>query len=273
MRFLLAMTIIHALVTMGACDDAEPRTPPPPRDGPVAPVAAVRQVKTYPHDPQAFTQGLLWSDGRLYESTGRFGQSSLREVTLETGEVVRKVDLAEQYFAEGLALLGDRLYQLTWQNGLGFIYDRATFAKVDSFAYQGEGWGLTTDGTSLILSDGSSALRFIDPKTFAVTRTVEVKDGERYVEQLNELEWVKGEVWANVWHQDLIARIDPATGVVKGWLDVAQLLPDARTRDAEAVPNGIAYDPAGDRLFLTGKLWPVLFEVSVPGIVEGGGTR
>jgi glutamine cyclotransferase len=255
---------------MGGCERAEPRTPP---EAPRAAVAAVRQVKTYPHDPQAFTQGLVWADGRLYESTGRFGESSLREVTLETGEVVRRVDLPERYFAEGLALLGDRLYQLTWQNGVGFIYDRATFAKVDSFTYQGEGWGLTTDGTSLILSDGSSALRFIDPESYAVTRTVEVKDGDRYVEQLNELEWVKGEVWANVWHQDQIARIDPATGRVKGWLDVAQLLPDARARDAEAVPNGIAYDAAGDRLFLTGKLWPVLFEVSVPGIVEGGGAR
>ena len=242
--------------TFGACDEGAP----PVAAG--APVQAATVVRSYPHDPQAFTQGLVYRNGELLESTGRFGQSSLRRVKLETGEVLQRVDVPRQYFAEGLAVLGDRAFQLTWQNNIGFIYDVNTFAQTGTFRYEGEGWGLTTDGTSLILSDGSSALRFLDPNTFQVTRTLEVRNGDEYVDQLNELEWVRGEIWANVWHKDWIARIDPRDGHVIGWVDVGALLPEATAADPEAVPNGIAFDPATGRLFVTGKLWSRLFEIS-----------
>ncbi|HEX8429801.1 MAG TPA: glutaminyl-peptide cyclotransferase [Longimicrobium sp.] len=235
-----------------------------------APTQPARAVRSYPHDPTAFTQGLVFRNGELLESTGRFGESSLRRVKLETGEVLQQVAVPKEYFAEGLAVIGDRAFQLTWQNGVGFIYDLTTFQRTGTFAYQGEGWGLTTDGTSLILSDGSSVLRFLDPATFAVTRTVEVQDGGNFVDQLNELEWVRGEIWANVWHKDVIARIDPRDGRVRGWLDVGQLLPEATARDPEAVPNGIAYDPATGRLFVTGKLWSRLFEITAPELEAAG---
>ncbi|HYW05496.1 MAG TPA: glutaminyl-peptide cyclotransferase [Longimicrobium sp.] len=210
-----------------------------------APTQAARAVRSYPHDPTAFTQGLVFRNGELLESTGRFGESSLRRVKLETGEVLQRVAVPKEYFAEGLAVIGDRAFQLTWQNGVGFIYDLTTFRQTGTFPYQGEGWGLTTDSTSLILSDGSSMLRFLDPTTFAVTRTVEVKDGSNFVDQLNELEWVRGEIWANVWHKDVIARIDPRDGRVLGWLDVGQLLPEATARSRSARPPGPAPSPRG----------------------------
>lgn len=236
-----------------------------------APVAAVEQVRSFPHDSLAFTQGLLWLDGRLYESTGRYGQSSLRIVEVETGSVLQRVNLGAQYFAEGLAAIGDSLYQLTWKEGVAFIYDAGTLRQVAQVAYQGEGWGLTSDGRRLIVSDGSSYLTFVNPATFQVDTTVRVMDAGRPVDQLNELEWVKGEVWANVWHTHRIARIDPATGRVKGWLDLSALIPPVT--DPEAVLNGIAYDEQSDRLLVTGKLWPRLYEVRVPslGIGSGGG--
>ena len=241
----------------------------PPR--PVAPVTSATVLRSYPHDTAAITQGLLWHDGMLYESTGREGRSTLRKVELQTGSVVKKVDVPPEFFAEGLALLGGRLYQLTWQSQRGFIYDLADFRQVGSFPYQGEGWGLTTDGKSLILSDGSNQLRYLDPQSYAVQRTVSVMDGTEYVNDINELEWIKGEVWANVWHTDRIARIDPATGKVKGWVELTGLLDPGQHPDPEAVLNGIAYDAEHDRLFVTGKLWPALFEISVPGVAGGGG--
>jgi glutamine cyclotransferase len=235
---------------------------------PVAPVATASVIRSFPHDTSAYTQGLVWHEGLLYESTGRSGQSSLRRVELETGKVLQKVPVAAPHFAEGLALFGGRLLQLTWQDQTGFVYDLATFRQTGTFPYQGEGWGLTTDGRSLILSDGSNQLRYLDPATYAEQRTVSVMDGTEYVNDLNELEWVKGEVWANVWHTNRIARIDPATGRVKAWVDLTGVM--APQPDPEAVLNGIAYDEAHDRLFVTGKLWPTLFEISVPGVAGGG---
>ncbi|HEX5725959.1 MAG TPA: glutaminyl-peptide cyclotransferase [Longimicrobiaceae bacterium] len=237
---------------------------------PTAPVLAVETVKAYPHDSLAFTQGLVFHDGALYESTGRFEQSSLRRVELETGRVLQKVDVAPQHFAEGLALREGRLYQLTWQDGVGFIYDLESFAPQGTFPVVGEGWGFTTDGESFIMSDGSNQLRFLDPQSFQETRTLEVTDGDVYVHQLNELEWVHGEIWANVWHSDSIARIDPATGRVVAWLDLSALYPKPTRHDPEAVLNGIAYDAGSDRLFVTGKLWPALFEIRVPELVRTG---
>lgn len=225
------------------------------------PVYGFEVVQSWPHDPQAYTQGLVYHDGKLYEGTGTYGHSSLREVELETGLVLRKHDLEQTYFGEGLELLGGKLYQLTWRTHVGFIYDAATFQQVGQFEYPTEGWGLTADGSSLIMSDGTSTLRFIDPTTFAVRRSVTVTDEGIEVSQLNELEFINGEVYANVYMRDVIARIDPATGRVTGWLDLTGLLPEADKTGDENVLNGIAYDAAHDRLLVTGKLWPKLFQI------------
>lgn len=228
-----------------------------------APVSGFEVVQSWPHDPGAFTQGLIYRDGKLYEGTGLYGQSSLREVELETGAVLRRHDLAQEFFGEGLDFFKGRLYQLTWRSHVGFIYDAATFQQVGQFNYATEGWGLTDDGTSLILSDGTSTLRFLDPQTLTVQRTVTVTDDGREVSQLNELEYIKGEVYANVWRTDHIARIDPATGRVTGWIDLTGLLEDEDRTGNEDVLNGIAYDPAYDRLLVTGKRWPKLFHIHV----------
>jgi len=226
------------------------------------PVYRYRVLKTYPHDPEAFTQGLLFQDGELYEGTGLWGRSSLRRVTLETGEVQQQHNLEDRYFGEGLALWGDRLIQLTWRSGQGFVYDRATFQLLQTFQYPTEGWGLTQDGESLILSDGSDRLYFLDPETFQFRRYLTVQDGDRPINRLNELEYINGEVWANIWLDTRIARIDPATGQVLAWIDLAGLDPTAQ-QNPDAVLNGIAYDAQGDRLFVTGKLWPRLYEIEI----------
>lgn len=220
-------------------------------------------VNIWPHDPHAFTQGLIFLDGKLIESTGQEGRSSLRNVELQTGTILKKVDVPAPYFAEGIALLNNRIYQLTWEHQRGFIYDPQTLEKTGEFNYNGEGWGLTTDGRSLIVSDGSNRLRFLDPDSFRVTKTIAVMDGKTPVGQLNELEFVNGEIYANIWHEDRIAAIDPQSGRVKAWIDLNGLLQPGDVQDAEAVLNGIAYDQSNDRLFVTGKLWPRLFEIKI----------
>jgi len=220
-------------------------------------------VSVFPHDPTAYTQGLIFHDGFLYESTGQRGQSTIRRVELETGEVLDQRPLDFRYFGEGLTEVGGSLYQLTWQAGTGFVYDPVSFALTRTFSYAGEGWGLADDGSRLILSDGTDALRFFDQTTLQETGRVRVRDGAVPVVQLNELEVVSEELYANVWHADRIARIDPDSGRVLGWIDLAGLLAPGEVRDPEAVLNGIAYDPDGDRLFVTGKLWPKLFEIVV----------
>ena len=222
-----------------------------------------RIVHAYPHDQQAFTQGLLYIDGHLYESTGIEGQSSLREEDLESGRILQLHDVPSKYFAEGLTDWGSTLIQLTWQSHIALVYDRATFRFLRSFPVQYEGWGLTHDAHNLILSDGSATLHFFDPATFHETRSITVKDHGKPVPQLNELEFIHDEIYANVWHSDRIARIAPATGKVLGWIDLTGLLPSSEHSNNEAVLNGIAYDPAHDRLFVTGKLWPRLFEIKV----------
>ena len=237
------------------------QTIPTPTPGEKVPIYGYEVVHVFPHDRNAFTQGLVFNEGRLLESTGEVGHSSLRRVGLDDGNILQKVDVPRPYFAEGITLLKGKIYQLTWQQQLGFIYDALTFEKIGQFNYTGEGWGLATDGQSLILSDGSNRIRFINPETLQVTRTIAVLDGKTPVTELNELEYVQGEIFANIWHADQIARINPQTGAVVGWISLAGLLKPGEVEDEEAVLNGIAYDQASGRLFVTGKLWPKLFEI------------
>lgn len=218
-------------------------------------------VKRWPHDRGAFTQGLVFRGGSLLESTGLNGQSSLREVNLETGRVLKQVTLPQVYFAEGLAVVGAQIFQLTWQNRKAFVYDADTFQRQKEFAYEGEGWGLASDGQLLMMSDGTARIRFLDAATFAVMRTLEVTREGKPLDRLNELEFIQGEIFANVWQTDDVVRIDPATGIVHGVIDFSGLLaPQDRGPDTDVL-NGIAYDAPSDRLFITGKRWPWVFEV------------
>ena len=218
-------------------------------------------VHVFPHDPTAFTQGLEFHAGFLYESTGLNGRSSLRKVRLETGEVDQRVDLSPEFFGEGITLLHDEIYQLTWRSEVGFVYSARDFRLLRRFSYTGEGWGLTNNGHEIFMSDGTAELRVIEAGTFKEKRRFKVHDGTRAIDQLNELEWVEGEIFANVWQTDRIARISPTTGDVLGWIDLAGLLSPVYKVEPGAVLNGIAYDPAQKRLFITGKLWPNLFEI------------
>jgi len=259
---------LAALLALAACGrsaaDKVPSVPPlPPSAQASAPIArySYEVVARWPHDPQAFTQGLVFRDGSFLESTGLNGQSSLREVDPKTGRILKQAAVPAQFFAEGLAVIGDRAYQLTWRNGKGFVYDAATFRLEREFAYEGEGWGLATDGHWLILSDGTSRIRFLDPGTFRVVRTIDVTADGKPVDRLNELEWINGEIFSNVWQTDRVVRIDPATGRVRGEIDFSGLLPAADRGPGTDVLNGIAYDAANDRLFITGKRWPEIFEV------------
>lgn len=222
----------------------------------------VQVVHTYPHDSQAFTQGLIYSGGHLYESTGLEGHSSLRMEDLETGRILQFQDVPK-YFGEGLTNWGSTLIQITWQDHTALVYDRFSFKLLRTLSYTGEGWGLTQDGKSIILSDGTATLRFLDPSTFKVLRRVTVRDHGKPIDQLNELEYVHGQIYANIWHTDRIARISPATGQVLGFINLAGLLSDSERSSPEAVLNGIAWDQEHDRLFVTGKLWPKLFEIKV----------
>jgi len=259
---------IALLLTFAACNPNNPvatQAEPQPQTQMTAPARvptySYEVINTYPHDPGAFTQGLVFHQGLLYESTGLNGSSSLRRVELETGKVLKIVPISAQFFAEGLALFNGRLYQLTWQNQQGFVYDLDSFNLLGGFRYAGEGWGLTHNGRSLIMSDGTSQIRFTNPDTFEIQRTITVQDNGREITQLNELEYVKGEIYANIWQTDRVARVDPNSGRVTAWINLSGLLsPEDRARGADVL-NGIAYDEASDRLFVTGKFWPKLFEI------------
>lgn len=221
---------------------------------------AVQRV--YPHDPTAFTQGLQYLDGVLYEGTGLNGKSSIRKVKLETGEVLQQRTVPLEHFGEGIVVWQSDLIELTWQSHLAFVYDRSTFSLKRTFGYAGEGWGITHDGVNLIMSDGSAELRVLDPATFGERRRIAVTSEGAPVPNLNELEFVNGEILANIWQTDTIARISPATGHVTGWIDLRGLLTTMESRNVDVL-NGIAYDAAQNRLFVTGKLWPKLFEIRV----------
>jgi glutamine cyclotransferase len=234
-----------------------------PGNSDVIPIYSYNIVNTYPHDPDAFTQGLVFEDGVLYEGTGRYEQSSLRRVELETGDILQIRELSDQFFGEGIAIYGDELIQLTWQSHIGFVYDKNSFELLQEFNYPTEGWGITYDGTRLIMSDGTSTLHFLDPQTFEEIGHIDVFDNDGPVTRLNELEYVQGEIYANVWQTDWVARIAPETGRVAGWIDLEGLLSAEDLGEPVDVLNGIAYDTEADRLFVTGKLWPKLFEIGL----------
>jgi glutamine cyclotransferase len=265
LKILLLTLLAGGCADMKAIDVARfiPTVAIPEKTGQV-PVLNVKLVRAYPHDPHAFTQGLEYYGGYLYESTGIAGQSTLRKVALETGKIIQTVSLPSQYFGEGLTIFHGKIYQLTWLSKKGFIYDLRSLRKIGEFPYDSEGWGLTHDDKSLVMSDGTNKIRYIDPVSFGVTRTLEVYAGREGVVNLNELEYVKGEILANIWHSSRIARIDARSGQVLAWIDLASIISKEHHED-EAVLNGIAYDKARDRLFVTGKNWSHLFEIKLEG--------
>jgi glutamine cyclotransferase len=225
------------------------------------PTYSYEVVQAYPHDENAFTQGLVYHGGFLYEGTGLQGRSSLRKVRLETGEVLERVDLPYEYFGEGIAIVRDQILELTWKSQVGFVYDLNTFRRLRQFSYPGEGWGLTSNGADVYMSDGTADIRILDAATLREKRRIHVHDGPKPIDQLNELEFVDGQVFANIWQTNRIARISPQTGEVVGWIDLSGVLSPMYQLQPGAVLNGIAYDAARKRLFVTGKLWPRLFEV------------
>ena len=227
------------------------------------PEYSFKVIRVFPHDPTAFTQGLSYRDGFLYEGTGLEGHSSLRKVRLETGEVVQRVDLASEFFGEGITMLKNEIVQLTWHSQTGFVYNVSDFRLLRRFSYPGEGWGLATNGREIFMSDGTNEIRILDGATLQEKRRLKVHDGSMPIDQLNELEFVEGEIFANVWQTDRIARISPQSGKVTGWIDLKGILSPMYQLESGAVLNGIAYDPTGKRLFVTGKLWPRIFEIQL----------
>ncbi len=258
-RLMAWMFAASVLLMLGAKVGAQSA----PQNRKATPEYTFEIVHQFPHDPAAFTQGFAYHGGYFYEGTGLTGRSSVRQVRVETGEVVRKFDLAPDLFGEGITIAGDEIIELTWRSQVAFVYSLRDFTHLRTFSYTGEGWGLATDGRELFMSDGSAEIRVLDRKTSVEKRRLHVHDGTTPVTQLNELEFVQGEIYANVWHTDRIARISPQTGEVVGWIDLAGLLSPVYHLDREAVLNGIAYDREKKRLFVTGKLWPSVFEIRV----------
>jgi glutaminyl-peptide cyclotransferase len=261
MRIILAAAF---LAIFSCSPGAPPSSAPSVAAAPAVPVYDYQIVAAHPHDPAAFNEGLQFVDGAMYESTGLEGTSWIRKFDLATGAVQAQHDVDKQYFGEGMLVLPDKIISLTWKHQKGFVYDRATLKPTGEFTYPGEGWALTTDGQRIFMSDGTSQLRILDPATLAETGRIDVKMNGRPVDQLNELEFIKGEIWANVFQADRIVRIDPATGTVKGVVFLANLLqPADRAGRTVDVLNGIAYDSAGDRIFVTGKYWPKIYEIKL----------
>jgi len=251
------MRLGYALVLALSLALSSASAPPP------TPIYGYRVVHVYPHDPDAFTQGLEYRGGFLYEGTGLNGRSTLRKVELRSGKVLQEIHIDSRYFGEGITVFGQRILEITWRSEKGFVYDRNTFRETRAFDYPGEGWGLTNDGRQIFMSDGTAVIRSWNPETLREIRRFTVHDGTASVDQLNELEFVRGEIFANVWQTDRIVRISPLDGRVTGWIDLAGLLPASDRVSGADVLNGIAYDSAGGRLFVTGKLWPKLFEIQL----------
>ena len=282
---LILAVLLGGMLVIGACGEgageganSNPVIETDERQSPYFPVAisspyhyTYRVINSFPHDPEASTQGLLFQNGTLFEGTGLYGESTLRQVELETGIVLRSISLASQYFGEGITIYNDHVVQLSWRSNAGFLYDKDSFELLQTFTYRTEGWGITHDGVRLIVSDGTSALYFWDPVTFEEIGRIEVHDQDGYVTGLNELEYVRGEVFANVWPADRIARINPHTGRVTGWINLEGLLESEEKIGSAGVLNGIAYDVENARLFVTGKRWSKLFEIGlVPGSNDTG---
>ena len=256
--FAVLLAVAGALL-LGSCSGY----PEPAKGVDAPPVYTYRVIEVYPHDRNAFTQGLVFENGFLYEGTGLRGRSTLRKETLETGEILKIYELPEQYFGEGITIYNGKIVQLTWQSKTGFVYDKASLKLLREFSYGTEGWGITYDGKHLVMSDGTATLYFLEPKTFTEVGRIEVEDNEGPVAKLNELEYVGGEIFANVWETDRIARIEPETGRVTAWIDLEGLLDTVAYTDSPGVLNGIACDAINGRLFVTGKLWPALFEIEL----------
>jgi glutamine cyclotransferase len=262
--FASALILFFALALYSCKKEAEPLKPIPPQNTtPPARVFTYEILHTYPHDVDAFTEGLQYYNGELYESTGLEGKSFLRREDLKTGTVKQEIKLDPQYFGEGITILNGKLYQLTYQTHIGFIYDLKTFKQLGTWHYEGEGWALTNDGTNLIMSNGTNKINYLDPRTLAIVKTIDVTDEGYLVQNLNELEYIKGELYANIWMTDRIAKIDPATGKVTAWIDLSGLLGAGERLKEGAVLNGIAYDEKNEKIFVTGKFWPKLFEISI----------
>jgi len=256
--FVIGLLVLTGVFFIYHISNLEPST-----NSNVIPVYTYKVVNTYPHDQSAFTEGLVFEDGVLYEGTGLHGQSNLRRVKLETGEILQIYELPPQFFGEGVTIYENKIIQLTWQSHIGFVYDKYSFKLLQEFNYPDEGWGITHDGKHLIMSDGTETLHFLDPETFEEIGQIEVYANDIPVTRINELEYVQGEIYANIWQTERIARIDPLTGQVFGWIDLKGILnpeDDSKTVD---VLNGIAYDTKNDRLFVTGKFWPKLFEIKL----------
>ena len=259
LAIMLSVLFVHALA---ACADLSDKSGKQKHTANI-PVYTYKIVNLYPHDPEAFTQGLIYESGFIYESTGLYGKSDLRKINPETGKVLQLYKLPDKYFGEGITIYDDMIIQLTWKSGKGFVYDRESFKLLRTFDYPTQGWGITHDNKNIIMSDGTSSLYLLDPHTFRQTRTIKVHDGNGPVTRLNELEYINGTIYANIWQSYRIAMISPATGAVTGWIDLEGLAiidgGDKKTK----VLNGIAYDRRGDRLFVTGKLWPAVFEIKI----------
>jgi len=258
-KSFFALFFLFLLLAISSCSN----TPEYGDNNHPVPVYTYKIVNTYPHDQSAFTQGLAFENGVLYEGTGLYGKSSLRKVDLESGNVLQTYELPAQYFGEGITVFKDIIIQLTWKSKLGFIYDKNNFELLRNFTYATEGWGITQDGERLLMSDGTSTLHFLHPENFSASGHIEVYENSSPITGLNELEYVKGKIFANVWPTDSVAIIDPHSGQVSGWIDLSGLLPSQYHSAPVDVLNGIAYDPANDRLFVTGKLWPWLFEIKL----------
>ena len=260
---VLVFTGVYATAEKGGLKVVSPSGGHPAPAPPEVAHYRYKVVKTYPHDRRSYTQGLVYEDGFLYEGTGLYGQSALYKRDLQTGKTIKMLRLPDKYFGEGITIFGDKLIQLTWQSKVGFVYKKDTFTPLSEFKYPTEGWGLTHDGKRLILSDGTSTLRFLDPNTYAETGRIEVRDQGRPVERINELEFINGSVYANIWRTGRIAVIDPKTGRVTGWIDLSGLSPFPPDDQDDRVLNGIAYLPQTKHLLVTGKLWPRLYEIEL----------
>jgi glutamine cyclotransferase len=260
MLLILGLSVLLTVVSGFSCSNSSESPVPSNSD---AVIYTYNVVNTYPHDRTAFTQGLVFEEGVLYEGTGRYGYSTLRRVELETGDILQIRELSDQFFGEGITIYEDEIIQITWQSNVGFVYDKDSFDLLQQFNYSTEGWGITHDETRLIMSDGTSILHFLDPQTFEEIGQLEVFDNDTPIARLNELEYIQGEIYANIWQEDWVVRIAPETGRVVGWIDLRGLLTAEDRSEPVDVLNGIAYDAEDDRLFVTGKWWPKLFEIEL----------